>query len=124
MDGLASGFLYQWHKFPFHAVDWAIGIGLLHLISITILDFTKKQSLLSVGLCTLEGKIIRFVHPSLLLLSALHGQHPREVLRERVVCHRRLERGLGRQAGRLHGRRRARHERLKVAANCLLQLAQ
>ena len=46
-----AGFLYQWHKFPFHAVDWAIGsgsgIGLLLLVSLTILDFTRKHSLLS-----------------------------------------------------------------------------
>ena len=60
-----AGFLYQWHKFPFHAVDWAIGsgigIGLLLLVSLTILDFTRKHSLLSVSpsvsLAKLQGMV-------------------------------------------------------------------
>ena len=73
------------------------------------------------------------IHPSLLLLGALpaHAHHPREVLRERAVGHGRrggLDGGgdLGGEGagGPRHGGRGAGHERLKVAANCLLQLAQ
>ena len=56
-----TDFLYQWHKFPFHDVDWAIGSGigiaLLILKSLAILDFMKKHSLLSISPCTLVGKV-------------------------------------------------------------------
>ena len=73
------------------------------------------------------------IHPSLLLLGALpaHAHHPREILCERAVRHGRrggLDGGgdLGGEGagGPRHGGRGAGHERLKVAANCLLEYAQ